>query len=143
MRRPILLVEDNEDHAEILMAALRQVAPQAPVELARDGEQALRRLLPGSGAGALAPALVLLDLKLPGIDGLEVLRALKDEPRTRGFPVVILTSSLEPEDLSKSYRLHANSYVRKPRRYADLVTLAGQLSHYWIQINQVEDGVKS
>jgi two-component system response regulator len=135
--RTILLVEDNPDDAALTLHALETNRIRNPVVVARDGVEALEHLLGTDGEptpGDL-PAVVLLDLKLPRIDGLEVLRRLRADARTRLLPVVILTSSNEDEDRLKGYALGANSYVRKPVDFDEFVRAAGQLGLYWLLLN--------
>jgi two-component system response regulator len=128
----ILLVEDSEDDVELTLRALRRSGIRSRVEVARDGAAALEYL---EGTPAL-PALVLLDLNLPKLSGLEVLERLRAHPRTRLLPVVILTSSRDDADLVKSYSLGANSYVRKPVDYDAFLEAARQLGQYWLGINE-------
>lgn len=138
-KRTILLVEDNPDDAALTLHALETNRIMNPVVVACDGVEALDYLF-GTGAhvgrdvGDL-PAVMLLDLKLPRIDGLEVLRRLRADPRTGLLPVVILTSSNEDEDRLKGYSLGANSYVRKPVDFDEFVRAAGQLGLYWLLLN--------
>jgi two-component system, response regulator len=136
----ILLVEDNPDDEELTLLALKESNILNEVVVTRDGVEALDFLLAtGNYAGrdpSLSAQLILLDLKLPKLGGLEVLQQLRANPRTQLIPVVVLTSSSEEEDIVASYRLGANSYVRKPvefHRFADAVR---QLSLYWLLINQ-------
>ena len=103
--------------------------------VATDGEQALRLLLPADGE-PLRPALVLLDIKLPKIDGLEVLRRIRDDRRTRSLPVVVLTTSNEERDIVDSYRLGANSFVRKPVVFEEFVRAVNVLGVYWLLVNE-------
>jgi two-component system, response regulator len=136
----ILLVEDNPDDEELTTRALRQAKVANDLVVARDGVEALDFLF-GSGAHAgrdlsRMPALILLDLKLPKLNGLDVLQRLRADPRTKLIPTVILTSSSEDEDMLKSYREGANSYVRKPVEFGAFVTAVGQLGVYWMLINQ-------
>lgn len=132
--RPILLVEDDADDVELTKRAFAQSRVTNEIEVARDGSVALDRLL-GPDAGPL-PALVLLDLNLPRVDGLEVLERLRADERTRFLPVVILTSSGEERDLVEGYRLGANSYVRKPIDYAAFQDLVRQIGTYWLVLNE-------
>lgn len=132
--RPILLVDDDPDDIELTKRAFARSRVTNQIEVARDGSEALDRLL-GPGAGPL-PALVLLDLKLPRVDGLEVLQQLRAEERTRLLPVVILTSSREDRDLLEGYRLGANSYVRKPVDYAAFEDAVRQIGTYWLELNE-------
>jgi two-component system response regulator len=136
----VLLVEDNVDDAQLALAALRGNRIVNEVVLARDGEEA-RDYLFGLGAhtgrdASHCPQLVLLDLKLPKIDGLDVLRRIRADERTRLTPVVVLTSSDEEEDLVRSYRLGANSYVRKPIDFERFLEAIRQLTVYWLVLNE-------
>lgn len=138
--RVILLVEDHPDDEELTMRALAKNNILNQVVVARDGVQALEYLL-GTGAHAgrdttVMPQLILLDLKLPKIDGLEVLRRLRANERTRFLPIVILTSSKEEQDLIKSYKLGANSYVRKPVDFIEFTKAVQQLGLYWLILNE-------
>lgn len=143
--KSILLVEDNPDDAALTVHALETNKIGNTLVIARDGVEALDYLFcTGTYAGRDPddhPAVVLLDLKLPRIDGLEVLRRVRAEERTRLLPVVILTSSNEEEDRIKGYALGANSYVRKPVDFDDFVRAAGQLGLYWLLLNQAPPNV--
>ena len=130
--RSIFLVEDNPDDERLTLRALRKGRLTNPIQVARDGEEALELLL---NSDAL-PSVVLLDLKLPKVDGLEVLQQLRDNERTRLLPVVILTSSNEQRDIVESYNLGANSYVRKPVDFQELTDAVYQLGLYWAIINE-------
>ena len=138
MDRPILLVEDNADDEELTLRALARSHVGNRVVVTRDGAEALAYLLGTPEAPALGPlpALVLLDLKLPKIDGLEVLQRLRAAPRTRRLPVVILTSSGEERDLIEAYDRGANSYVRKPVDFVQFVEAVKQLGLFWLVVNQ-------
>lgn len=129
----ILLVEDNTDDVTLTLDAFRQCNVANRVDVARDGVAALDYLF---GPGAAAPAIVLLDLKLPMVDGLEVLRRIRAEPTTRRLPVVILTSSREERDIVASYDLGANSYIRKPVDFDQFVNAVKQLGIYWLLLNE-------
>jgi DNA-binding response OmpR family regulator len=131
-RKVILLVEDNPDHEALTIRALRKNHIANEVVVARDGAEALYLLLRQN----LTPQVVLLDLKLPKVDGLQVLQKLRADARTRLFPVVILTSSDEEQDIVTSYKLGANSYVRKPVSFVDFVDATRQLGMYWLVLNQ-------
>ena len=138
--RVILLVEDNPDDEMLTLDALEANNIGNPVVVARNGAEALDYMFgtgkyQGRDANDL-PAIVLLDLKLPKIDGLEVLRRIRQDARTRLQPIAILTSSNEDEDRIKGYTLGANSYVRKPVDFDEFVRAAGQLGLYWLLINQ-------
>jgi two-component system response regulator len=138
MERSILLVEDNPDDRALTLRALQKNQILNPVLIAQDGVEALEILLGGAAGSAAGPtpALVLLDLKLPKIDGLEVLKAVRGDPRTRLMPVVVLTSSKEEQDLVASYRLGANSYIRKPVEFTKFVDAVRQLGLYWLMLNE-------
>jgi two-component system response regulator len=139
-RRPILLVEDNPDDIELTLRAFRKRRILNPVVVLRDGQEALEYLF---GTGRYAdrepsgvPLVILLDLKLPRVDGLEVLRRIRADERTRMQPVVMLTSSVEEEDLIASYRLGVNSYIRKPVDFEQFVEVVGQIGLYWLLLNE-------
>jgi two-component system response regulator len=138
--RVILLVEDNPRDEELTLRALRKSNVLNPIVVAHDGVEALDYLLargPHAGpAGPDLPQIVLLDLKLPRVDGLEVLRVTRAEERTKLVPVVVLTSSLEEQDLLRSYRLGANGYVRKPVDFVQFIEAVRQLGLYWLTVNQ-------
>jgi two-component system response regulator len=138
--RPILLVEDNPDHRELTLMTLAENKVRNEVVVAADGLEALDYLF-ASGAHAgrdprAAPALILLDLKLPKINGIEVLRRVREDERTRYVPVVILTSSSEEEDVVASLESGANSYVRKPVDFARFVERLQQLQIYWLLVHE-------
>ena len=136
----IPLVEDNADDVELTLRAFRKSDLVNNVTVVRDGVEALDYLLAtGDHAERNAdelPDLVLLDIKLPRVDGLQVLERLRSNPRTRLVPVVVLTSSIEPRDLLTCYTLGANSYVRKPIDFSAFAGAVTQLGMYWILINQ-------
>jgi two-component system response regulator len=134
--RTILLVEDNPDDEALTLRALKKNNILNDVTVARDGAQALDYLLTDRGADATLPGLILLDLKLPKIDGLEVLRRIRANERTRILPVVVLTSSKEQEDVLGSYRGGANAYVRKPVNFADFSTAVSTLGLFWLMLNE-------
>jgi len=136
----ILLVEDNPDDEELTLRALKKNNIQNDVVIARDGVEALDYLF---GTGAYAgrdtsnvPAVTLLDLKLPKVDGLEVLRRLRADERTKYLPVVILTSSKEEQDLLNGYKFGANSYIRKPVDFAQFTEAVRNLGLYWLLLNE-------
>jgi CheY-like chemotaxis protein len=136
----ILLVEDNPDDVELALHALRQENLANHVEVARDGEEALDFLFcRGAHQGRSfqnQPKVVLLDLKLPKVDGLEVLRQLKQDPRTRAIPVVILTSSREEKDLIHGYELGVNAYIQKPVDFEQFRAVVRELGLFWLVVNQ-------
>jgi two-component system, response regulator len=132
---PILLVEDNPDDVLLTMRAFGKNRISNEVVVATDGEQALSLLLPAQGE-PIRPALVLLDVKLPKIDGLEVLRRVRADDRTRNLPVVVLTTSNEERDIVDSYRLGANSFVRKPVVFDEFVRAVNVLGVYWLLVNE-------
>ena len=137
MEKPILLVEDNQDDVALMLHALHNNRIRTPVVVAEDGEQALAKLFGGENAQVqLAPALILLDLNLPKLNGLDVLRELRSNDSTRMVPVVILTSSLEESDRLQAYQSGANSYVRKPVDFEEFIAVAQQLGSYWLGLNQ-------
>jgi CheY-like chemotaxis protein len=136
----ILVVEDNPDDEELTVRALTSANVGNSVVVARDGAEALDFLF-GTGAHAgrdisLLPAVVLLDLKLPKLDGIDVLQRIRADERTRLLPVVILTSSKEQEDIVSSYRLGTNSYVRKPVHFKEFSEAVRQLGLYWFLLNE-------
>lgn len=130
----ILLAEDEPDDVELTTLALRKSRVANEVVVARDGVEALD-LLHGTGALSDLPALVLLDLKLPRVDGIEVLRAVRGHERTRFLPVVVLTSSREERDLIETYKLGVNSYVVKPVDFDQFVEAAREIGLYWLLLN--------
>ena len=135
----ILLVEDSPLDAELTIRALKDGKLANAVEWVKDGQQALDYLFQeGSYAGRTGnmPQLVLLDLKMPRVSGIEVLRAIKADPRTRKIPVVVMTSSQEERDIAESYDLGVNSYVVKPVDFTAMTNLARQAGYYWLAINQ-------
>lgn len=137
--KSILLVEDDEDDILLMMRALKKKRIKNEIVVVRDGLAALDYLFAtGAHAGrdpSEAPAVILLDLHLPKMDGFEVLRRLRADERTRLFPVVILTSSLEDQDRLEGYQLGANSYVRKPVDFDQFAEAVAQLGLYWLIIN--------
>jgi CheY-like chemotaxis protein len=138
--KTILLVEDNPDDQALTKRALKKNNILNDVVVAQDGVEALDYLF-GTGAHAgrdvnVLPAVVLLDLKLPKVDGLEVLRRIRDDHRTKLLPVVVLTSSKEEQDLAQSYSIGANSYIRKPVDFAQFIEAVRQLGLYWLVLNE-------
>ncbi len=141
-RKTILLVEDNRDDEELTLRALRKSNIMNHVIVARDGEEALNFLF-GTGdvghgaAPELLPAVVLLDLKLPKVNGIEVLREIRSNPRTHRLPVVVLTSSKEERDLAQVYDLGANSYLHKPVDFEKFLEAVGHVGMYWVLFNEI------
>jgi len=137
----ILLVEDNPDDVALTLRAFKRSHLMNPIAVARDGVEALDFLFArnehANRASQALPTLVILDLKLPRLDGLGVLKAIRADDRTRFLPVVILTSSKEEQDLVSGYTLGANSYVRKPVDFAEFIEAAKVLGIYWLAMNQV------
>ena len=138
--KTILLVEDNPDDVELTLRSLRRNNIVNEIVIARDGVEALDYVFgTGSHAGrdvAIQPAVVLLDLKLPRVDGLQVLGEIRADPRTHLLPVVVLTSSREDRDVVESYRLGANSYVRKPVNFEEFNEAVRELGMYWLLLNE-------
>ncbi|GAA3227638.1 response regulator [Dactylosporangium siamense] len=132
----ILLVEDNPDDVTFTLRAFAKNNIGNRVVVASDGAEAIELLQPPDGATPLRPALILLDMKLPKYDGLEVLRRIRADPATQPLPVVVLTTSSEERDIVESYRLGANSYVRKPVVFADFVNATNVLGMYWLLVNE-------
>lgn len=140
MNKVVLLVEDNPSDEKLMLRAFGKWNLVNEIAVARDGVEALDYLQGADCEERPLPALVLLDLKLPRIDGLEVLRRIRAHERTRLLPVVILTSSVEDEDLIRSYSLGANAYVRKPVNFADFVEAARTLGLFWLMLNEPPPG---
>ena len=143
----ILLVEDSQHDEELVLRALRKHNIQNEVVVTRDGAEALDYLFAaGEHAGrnsAEQPAVVLLDIKLPKIDGLEVLRRIRGDERTKLLPVVILTSSKEDKDRFEGYASGANSFVRKPIEFAEFSNAIGQLGLYWLLLNEAPPSART
>ena len=140
MNKIILLVEDNASDEKLTVLAFRKCGVANEVFVVRDGAAALDYIFgtgarAGQGAGAL-PSVVLLDLKLPKVDGLEVLRRIRGDERTKLLPVVILTASKQEEDVLRSYSLGANAYVRKPVEFSEFAQAAKTLGLFWLLLNE-------
>ena len=136
----LVLVEDNPEDLQLTLRALRKFQSAEHILVARDGAEAMDFLF-GEGRHQTLrpdhpPRLVLLDLKLPKVEGLEVLRRVKSDPRTRAIPVVVLTSSKEQSDVVESYRLGANSYIVKPVNFEQFIHAVQSLGEYWLHLNQ-------
>ena len=136
----ILLVEDNPNDLELALRALKKAKISNRIQIARDGEEALDFIFClGVHANRRiedTPKVILLDLKLPKVDGLEVLRRVKGDPRTRSIPVVVMTSSKEQNDVVESYQLGGNSYIVKPVNFERFAEAVQQLGFYWLLLNQ-------
>jgi two-component system response regulator len=141
--KDILLVEDNSDDIELTVMALKEAKITNPVVVARNGVEALDYLFgtgPHAGRDTSAqPVVVLLDIKLPLLNGIDVLKRMREDERTRRTPVVMLTSSTEQADIVRTYDLGANSYVRKPVEFENFVVAARQLGLYWTVLNESPD----
>jgi two-component system response regulator len=136
MGKVILLVEDNASDEKLTLLAFKTCGVSNEIVVARDGAAALDYLL-GSGADTAArPAIVLLDLKLPKVDGLEVLKRIRADERTKLLPVIVLTASKEDEDVLRSYSLGANAYVRKPVEFSEFAEAAKTLGLFWLLLNE-------
>ncbi|HVS51274.1 MAG TPA: response regulator [Opitutaceae bacterium] len=137
--RPILLAEDNPNDVELTLAALHRLNLANELVVVHDGAQALdflHRRNNFAGRAAVLPAVILLDLKMPRVDGLEVLRAIRGHAELRTLPVVILTSSGQESDLVKGYQLGANAYVVKPVDFEEFIRAIGQLGVFWAVVNE-------
>lgn len=134
MPRPFLIIEDNPMDLDLTLRAFRSLGMDGGVDIARDGEEALA-WMERWDSGAPRPAVILLDLKLPKVDGFEVLRALKSHSRHKEIPVVVLTTSREDADLETAYSLGANSYLLKPVDYDVFLTMVGCIRDYWGRLN--------
>ena len=136
----ILLVEDNPDDEALTLRALEKSNIRNEVVVMRDGAEALAYLFPGNGDAVPCPALVLLDLNLPKVGGLEVLHQMRADARTQMIPVVVLTSSKLEEDILDSYRSGANAYVRKPVKFSDFTEAVHTLGVFWLLLNEPVPG---
>jgi len=136
----ILIVEDEEAHAVLTERAIRKTGNAGRVDVVGDGEQALDYLYhKGKYAEAAKyplPGLILLDIKLPGMDGVEVLKRIKEDPRLKTIPVIMLTTSKREEDIARSYQFYANSYLTKPVGFKEFEEKVRQLDFYWMKVNE-------
>jgi CheY-like chemotaxis protein len=138
--RPILLAEDNANDIELILTAFQDAGLVNEIVVTRDGQEALDYLYcKGAYASrtASAPALVLLDLKMPRVDGREVLRLMREDPALRAIPAVVLTSSKEEADLMQTYQLGANAYVVKPVAFDEFISAVGKLGFFWAMLNEL------
>lgn len=134
--RSLLLIEDNPLDVDLTLRAFARRRLANPVEVARDGEEAMTRIDAWERGEQIPPALILLDLKLPKVDGLTVLERLKQHPRLRVIPVVVLTTSAEDRDVQSAYQLGANSYIVKPVSFDKFMDVAERIEMYWGVLNQ-------
>ena len=136
----ILLVEDEEAHAQLTRRAIRKAGNANRIDVVCDGEEALDYLFNGGKYADKSkypcPGLILLDIKLPGIDGIEVLQKIKQHPNLKKIPVIMLTTSDREEDIARSYDYHANSYLTKPVGFKEFEEKIGQIDFYWMILNQ-------
>jgi len=139
MSKVILLVEDNASDEKLTVLAFKKCGVANEVIVMRDGADALAYLF-GLGANAPQPALILLDLKLPKVDGLEVLRKIRSNDTTKLIPVIILSASREEEDIANSYALGANAYVRKPVEFSEFVEATRAMGLFWLLLNETPSG---
>ena len=137
----VLLVEDNPDDLELALHAFKLNQISDKIQVARDGAEALQLLFAAADTESHLPRVVLLDMKLPKVDGLEVLRRLRADPRTRRLPIVMLTASAQEHDIIESYELGVNSYIVKPVEYQRFSETVGQLGLYWLALNQPAPGI--
>ena len=136
-RHEILLVEDNPKDVELTLHAFKRANLANPVLVAHDGAEALSAIFGPDGDSIRLPRLILLDLKMPKISGMEVLRRIKGDARTRNIPVVVLTSSTQEQDMEECYRLGVNSYLQKPVDFNEFVERAKAIGLYWLLMNRV------
>ena len=133
---PILLVEDNPLDVDLTIRAFKSSNLVNPIEVARDGDEALKYIKKWD-SGAAIPVVILLDLKLPKVDGLDVLKTMKEHPIYKTIPIVVLTSSSENSDIEAAYKLGVNSYIVKPVNFDNFLKVAGQIELYWCVINKL------
>ncbi len=143
----ILLVEDEEAHAELTKRSIRKAGNANRIDVVCDGKEALNYLYNNGEYTDKTkyprPGLILLDIKLPGIDGIQVLKTIKEDPNLRRMPVIMLTTSKRDEDIAQSYNYHANSYLTKPVGFKEFEDKIRQLDYYWLLINEPPNSEKS
>jgi two-component system response regulator len=132
----ILVIDDSPDDVTLTLRALKKNNITNAVDVASDGEEAIRYLFPAEGPLDTLPALILLDLNMPKVSGLEVLRRIRGDPRTKYLPVVVLTTSTEERDIVNTYDLGANSFVRKPVAFDEFLEAVRVLGMYWLLVNR-------
>jgi two-component system response regulator len=132
----ILIIDDSPDDVTLTLRALKKNNITNTVDIAADGEEAIRYLFPADSTTETLPALVLLDLNMPKVSGLEVLRRIRGDPRTKYLPVVVLTTSTEERDIVNTYDLGANSFVRKPVAFDEFLDAVRVLGMYWLLVNR-------
>ncbi|GIF38881.1 response regulator [Actinoplanes xinjiangensis] len=132
----ILVIDDSPDDVTLTLRALKKNNITNVVDVASDGEEAIRYLFPAEGQLTTLPALILLDLNMPKVSGLEVLRRIRGDPRTKYLPVVVLTTSTEERDIVNTYDLGANSFVRKPVAFDEFLEAVRVLGMYWLLVNR-------
>ncbi len=137
--RPILLVEDNPVDIDLTLRAFKKRRLLNPIQIARNGVEAVDRISRWD-AGEQQPLLILLDLKLPKMDGLEVLRVLKEHPLYRVIPIIVLTSSSDDQDVTRAYQLGANSYIVKPVDFDKFISVAAEIEVYWMATSVLPGG---
>jgi len=143
MKKVVLLVEDNNDDVDLMLYALRKNNIYNEIVVVRDGVEALEYLFGEEGnGGSRVPELILLDLKLPRVNGLQVLERLRNNKRTQLVPVVVMTSSREDQDVNKTYSMGANSYIRKPVDFNEFVNSIKDVLHYWLVLNVLPEPQK-
>lgn len=141
----VLLVEDTPEDVELTLEAFSDHMPRSRIQVARDGEEALEFLYGADGKSPreVLPKVILLDIKLPKVDGLEVLQRIREHPSTVELPVVLLTSSAHETDMHRAYKLHANSYIVKPVQFEDFVTVVNEIGIYWLNLNRAPTRAES
>jgi CheY-like chemotaxis protein len=134
--KPIMIVEDDNKDEILIRRSLDKAGLVNPIYSSNDGEQAVNLLFPSDGSAGLLPILIMLDLRLPRLSGLEVLERIRSNPRTKNIPVVMLTSSDEPYDIDSCYAAGVNSYVRKPVNFDDFAKAVADIGLYWTVTNE-------